>query len=178
MLVQNIGMFYLRVLSLCTLTIPTICTTDTMTKVVGRIKQWCDFLANNSNCGYSPRPHKTPSSTPPFPSSAINPTVVCHQPGNRCCPHHCPHHYPCCCLPSSPVNSHHGYPGHHPPPPPLQSATTLQHEQAVAVGVTVAVAVVVVLAVALRRVRARARARARVRARAVAVAVAMAMHWR
>jgi hypothetical protein len=38
-----------------------------MTKVVGRIKQWHDFLANNSGCGYSLIPHKqraTPSSTP------------------------------------------------------------------------------------------------------------------
>ncbi len=63
---------------MCTLTIPTICTTDTVTKVVGRIKQWCDFLANNSGCRCSPRSHKTPSSTPPFPLSAINPTVIRH----------------------------------------------------------------------------------------------------
>ncbi len=42
---------------MCTLTIPTICTINTMMKVVKRIKQWCNFLANNSGCRYSPRPH-------------------------------------------------------------------------------------------------------------------------
>ncbi len=31
----------------CTLTIPTTCTIDTLTKVVGRIKQWHDCPANN-----------------------------------------------------------------------------------------------------------------------------------
>jgi hypothetical protein len=31
---------------MCTLTIPTICTIDTVTKVVSRIKQWCDSRAN------------------------------------------------------------------------------------------------------------------------------------
>jgi hypothetical protein len=31
---------------MCTLTIPTICTIDTLTKVVGRIKQWHDCRAN------------------------------------------------------------------------------------------------------------------------------------
>ncbi len=32
---------------MCTLTIPTICTIDTVTKVVGRIKQWRDCRTNN-----------------------------------------------------------------------------------------------------------------------------------
>jgi hypothetical protein len=32
---------------MCTLTIPTTCTIDTMTKVVGKIKQWHDCRANN-----------------------------------------------------------------------------------------------------------------------------------
>ncbi len=32
---------------MCTLTIPTICTIDTVMKVVRRIKQWCDCRANN-----------------------------------------------------------------------------------------------------------------------------------
>jgi hypothetical protein len=32
---------------MCTLTIPTICTIDTVTKVVGKIKQWRDCHANN-----------------------------------------------------------------------------------------------------------------------------------
>ncbi len=66
---------------MCALTIPTICTIDTMMKVVRRIKQRHDFLANNSGCRYSPRPHKTPSSlfhclpsTPPL--SAINLAII------------------------------------------------------------------------------------------------------
>jgi hypothetical protein len=29
-----------------------------VTKVVGQIKQWHDFLDNNSGCEYFPRPHK------------------------------------------------------------------------------------------------------------------------
>jgi hypothetical protein len=32
---------------MCTLTIPTICKINTLTKVVGKIKQWHDFRANN-----------------------------------------------------------------------------------------------------------------------------------
>ncbi len=32
---------------MCTLTIPTICAIDTVTKVVGKIKQWHDCRANN-----------------------------------------------------------------------------------------------------------------------------------
>jgi hypothetical protein len=39
---------------ICTLTIPTSSTINTVTKVVGIIKQWCDFLAMNSGCVYSP----------------------------------------------------------------------------------------------------------------------------
>ncbi len=33
---------------MCTLTIPTICTINTVMNVVGKIKLWRDFLANNS----------------------------------------------------------------------------------------------------------------------------------
>jgi hypothetical protein len=83
---------------ICTLTIPTSSTTDTVRIVERKTKQWCDFLANNSSCGYSPIPYNqraTPSSTPPFLSSAINPTIVCCQSGHRCCPRHHPCHHPC-----------------------------------------------------------------------------------
>jgi hypothetical protein len=93
---------------ICTLTIPTSSTMDTVTRVVGRIKQWHDFLANNSGCVYSPRPHKqraTPSSMPPFLASAINPTVVFHQPGQHLCPRHRPHCHPRHCPPLSVNNS-------------------------------------------------------------------------
>jgi hypothetical protein len=50
----NIGKKYWHVLpqgfeyQICTLTIPTSSTINTKTKVVGRIKQMHDFLANNS----------------------------------------------------------------------------------------------------------------------------------
>ncbi len=117
---------------MCTLTIPTICTSDTVMKVVGRIKQWRDFLAKNCDCGYFPRLHKqraTPSLMPPSPSSPINPTIVRHQPSHRCYPCHCASHHPPRHTPFSAVDSHHHHPGHRPPPPLPQSTIALPHEQ-------------------------------------------------
>ncbi len=116
---------------MCTLTIPTICTIDTVTKVVGKIKQWRDSLANTP-VEDIPRDQNIKniiSSSPPFPSSAINPTVIRRQPGHPRHPRHHPRRHPSYTPPSSTVDSHRRCPGHHPPPLPLQFAATLQHEQ-------------------------------------------------
>ncbi len=96
---------------MCTLRIPTICTIDTVTKVVGRIKQCHDFLANNYGCTDIPRDYTKhhhqcplfyhPPSTPPL--STVNPAhVITHVIAHVVTCHHHPH----CPPPLSAINSH------------------------------------------------------------------------
>jgi hypothetical protein len=116
---------------MCTLTIPTICTIDTVTKVVGNIKQWCDFLANNPVADI-PQDQNTKQHhiiIAPF-------SIVHHQPHRHLpstwpslLPTSSPHCHPPCHPPLSTTDSYRCCLGHCPPPLLLQSAATLQHEQ-------------------------------------------------